>query len=36
VLPAVANAEKALSDALGKITIADMVRPVERRRATGN
>jgi Rrf2 family protein len=36
VLPAVANAEKALSDALGKITIADMVRPAERRRATGN
>jgi len=36
VLPAVANAEKALSDALSRITIADMVRPVERRRATGN
>ena len=36
VLPAVANAEKALSDALSRITIADMVRPGERRRATGN
>ena len=36
VLPAVANAEKALSNALSQITIADMVRPVERRRATGN
>jgi Rrf2 family protein len=36
VLPAVANAEKALSDALSRITIADMVRPAERRRATGN
>jgi DNA-binding IscR family transcriptional regulator len=36
VLPAVAHAEKALSDALGRITIADMVRPAEKRRATGN
>ena len=25
-----------MSDALGRITIADMVRPAERRRATGN
>jgi Rrf2 family iron-sulfur cluster assembly transcriptional regulator len=33
VLPAVANAEKALSDALGRITVADMVRPTDRRRA---
>jgi Rrf2 family transcriptional regulator, iron-sulfur cluster assembly transcription factor len=36
VMPAVAQAEKALSDALAEITIADMVRPSERRRATGN
>ncbi len=36
VLPAMANAERALSDALSRITIADMVRPAERRRATGN
>jgi Rrf2 family protein len=36
VMPAVAHAEKALSDALAQITIADMVRPSERRRATGN
>ena len=35
VLPAVAHAEKALSDALARITIEDMVRPVERRRAAG-
>jgi Rrf2 family protein len=33
VLPAIAHAEKALSDALGRITIADMVRPADRRRA---
>ena len=33
VLPAVAHAEKALSEALGRITIEDMVRPVDRRRA---
>jgi len=36
VMPAVAHAEKALSDALAQITIADMVRPSERRRASGN
>jgi Rrf2 family iron-sulfur cluster assembly transcriptional regulator len=36
VMPAVAHAEKALSDALAQITIADMVRPSERRRAMGN
>jgi Rrf2 family protein len=36
VMPAVAHAEKALSDALAQITIADMVRPSERRRATGH
>jgi Rrf2 family protein len=36
VMPAMADAEKALSDALARITIADMVRPSERRRATGN
>ena len=36
VLPAIAHAEKALSDALAQITIADMVRPSERRRATGH
>jgi Rrf2 family transcriptional regulator, iron-sulfur cluster assembly transcription factor len=36
VMPAMAHAEKALSDALAQITIADMVRPSERRRATGN
>ena len=33
VLPAIAHAEKGLSDALARITIEDMVRPVERRRA---
>jgi Rrf2 family protein len=33
VLPAIAHAEKALSDALARITVADMVRPAERRRA---
>ena len=33
VLPAVVHAEKALSDALSRITVADMVRPAERRRA---
>ncbi len=33
VMPAVAHAEKALSDALARITIEDMVRPAERRRA---
>jgi Rrf2 family protein len=32
VLPAVAHAEKALLDALGRITIEDMVRPNDRRR----
>jgi hypothetical protein len=32
VLPAVAHAEKALFDALGRITIEDMVRPNDRRR----
>ena len=31
VLPAVAHAEKALSDALTRITVADMVRPAEPR-----
>jgi Rrf2 family protein len=36
VLPAMAHAEKALSDALARITIADMVRPADRRRAAGN
>jgi Rrf2 family protein len=35
VLPAVAHAEKALSDALTRITVADMVRPAEPRRASG-
>jgi Rrf2 family protein len=36
VLPAVAHAEKALSDALMRITVADMVRrPAEPRRASG-
>ena len=36
VLPAVAHAEKALSDALMRITVADMVRrPTEPRRASG-
>ena len=33
VLPAVAHAEKALLEALGRITIEDMVRPADRRRA---
>jgi Rrf2 family iron-sulfur cluster assembly transcriptional regulator len=33
VLPAVAHAEKTLLDALGRITIEDMVRPADRRRA---
>ena len=33
VLPAMAQAERALSDALARITIADMLRPAERRRA---
>jgi Rrf2 family iron-sulfur cluster assembly transcriptional regulator len=36
VLPAVAHAEKALSDALARITIEDMVRPAERRRGVGS
>jgi Rrf2 family protein len=36
VLPAVAHAEKALSDALMRITVADMVRPAEPRRASGS
>jgi Rrf2 family transcriptional regulator, iron-sulfur cluster assembly transcription factor len=36
VLPAVAHAERALSDVLARITIEDMVRPVERRRASGS
>jgi Rrf2 family protein len=31
VLPAVAHAEKALSEALGRITVEDMVRPADRR-----
>ena len=35
VLPAVAHAERALSDALMRITVADMVRPAELRRASG-
>jgi Rrf2 family protein len=35
VLPAVAHAEKALSDALMRITVADMVRPAEPSRASG-
>ena len=35
VLPAVAHAERALSDALTRITVADMVRPAEPRRASG-
>ena len=35
VLPAVAHAEKALSEALLHITVADMVRPAEPRRASG-
>jgi Rrf2 family iron-sulfur cluster assembly transcriptional regulator len=34
VLPAVAHAEKALSDALTRITVEDMVRPAEPRRAS--
>ena len=34
VLPAVAHAEKALSDALTRITVADMVRPAAPRRAS--
>jgi Rrf2 family protein len=33
VLPAVAHAEQALSNALAQITVEDMVRPVDRRRA---
>ncbi|HLH87736.1 MAG TPA: Rrf2 family transcriptional regulator [Xanthobacteraceae bacterium] len=33
VLPAIAHAEKALLEALGRITIEDMVRPNDRRRA---
>ena len=36
VLPAIAHAEKALSDALTRITIDDMVRPAERRRTSGS
>jgi Rrf2 family transcriptional regulator, iron-sulfur cluster assembly transcription factor len=35
VLPAMAHAEKALSDALARITVEDMVPPPERRRALG-
>ena len=35
VLPAMADAEKALSDALARITIADMLRPEARQRAAG-
>jgi Rrf2 family protein len=35
VLPAVAHAEKALSDALTRITVEDMVRPAQPRRASG-
>ena len=34
VLPAMAHAEKALSDALSRITVEDMVRPADRRRAS--
>ena len=36
VLPAVVHAEKALSEALSRITVADMVAPAERRRSTGS
>jgi len=36
VMPAIAHAEKALSDALARITIEDMLRPSERRRANAN
>jgi len=36
VLPAIADAERALSDALARITIEEMVRPSERRRAANN
>jgi Rrf2 family protein len=36
VLPAIAGAEKTLSDALTRITIEDMVRPAERRRAANS
>jgi len=35
VLPAIAHAEKALSEALARITVEDMVRPAARRRACG-
>ena len=34
VLPTVVHAEKALSDALARITVEDMVRPAARRRAS--
>jgi len=36
VLPAIAGAEKTLSDALTRITIEDMVRPADRRRAANS
>jgi Rrf2 family protein len=36
VLPAIVHAEKALSDALARITVEDMVRPAARRRASGS
>ena len=36
ILPAIADAEKALSDALARITNEEMVRPVERRRAANS
>lgn len=36
VMPTVVHAEKALSDALARITVEDMVRPAARRRATGS
>lgn len=32
VLPAIAQAEKALADALARVTVADMLRPAERAR----
>ena len=36
VLPAIADAERALSDALARITIEQMVRPAERRRVANS
>jgi Rrf2 family transcriptional regulator, iron-sulfur cluster assembly transcription factor len=35
VLPTVVHAEKALSEALARITVEDMLRPAARRRASG-